>query len=261
MKDSGFVYIVGAGPGDPDLITVKGLRCVRQADVVLHDRLIDARLLHEVRPDAKIIDVGKTKGTEDAQQERIHRLMVAYATSGQIVCRLKGGDPFVFGRVTEEIEVLRRAGIEFEVVPGLSSVTAVPAAAEIALTRRDCSHAFMVVAGSRTLPFESTEWSAAQRLLSGGGSVVVMMGLRRVQAITRWLGENGSALDLPAAVIARGTRSDQQTRFGTLRTIAAQTTDLDSPAILVLGRSVARGPNSAFLELQGRSVSEIGVAI
>jgi uroporphyrinogen III methyltransferase/synthase len=238
MKALGFVYIVGAGPGDPDLITVKGLRRLRQADVVLHDRLVDVRLLDEARPDAKIIDVGKCKGTEDAQQDRIHRLMLTYANSGKIVCRLKGGDPFIFGRIAEEIDVLRRAGVSFEVIPGLSSITAVPATAGIALTHRDLSHAFMVIAGSRSLPLNSGEWSAARTLLSAGGSVVVMMGLARVQVITDWLIENGTVPDLEAAVIARGTRSDQQTQLGTLRTIAAQVNDLGTPAILVLGRSV-----------------------
>src|SRR5579884_2957413 len=165
MTKHGFVYIVGAGPGDPDLITVKGLRCIRQSDVVLYDRLVDARLLTEVRPDAKLIDVGKRKGTEDIQQARIHRLMVQYALAGKIVCRLKGGDPFVFGRAAEEIEALREANVGFEVVPGLSSVTAVPTAAGISLTERAQTHAFIVIAGSRSLDFASAEWDAARRLL------------------------------------------------------------------------------------------------
>jgi uroporphyrin-III C-methyltransferase len=239
MKDSGFVFIVGAGPGDPDLITVKGLRCLRQADVVLHDRLVDHRLLTEVRPDTKVIDVGKRKGTEDAQQARIHELMVRYAHAGKIVCRLKGGDPFVFGRAAEEIEVLQNADIPFEVVPGLSSVTAVPTAAGISLTERGRSHGFMVIAGSRSLDFDSDEWRAAQLLLDAGGSVVVMMGLARVAAIVEWLTANGCAADLPAAAISRGTRQDQQTEIGTLATIAGQVADLSSPAILVLGISIS----------------------
>src|SRR5215831_16356374 len=108
MNESGIVYVVGAGPGDPDLITVKGLRCLRQVDVVLHDRLVDPRLFQEVRPDAKVIDVGKRKGTEDEQQARIHKLMLHYWLAGKIVCRLKGGDPFVFGRAAEEIDALER---------------------------------------------------------------------------------------------------------------------------------------------------------
>jgi uroporphyrinogen III methyltransferase/synthase len=254
MRPIGFVFIVGAGPGDPDLITVKGLRSLRQADVVLHDRLIDERLLTEVRPEAKIIDVGKCKGTEDSQQERIHQLMLMHANAGHIVCRLKGGDPFIFGRIAEEIEVLNRAGIPFEVIPGLSSVTAVPAAAGITLTQRNSSHAFMVVTGSRSLPLESQEWTAVRTLLSAGGSVVVMMGLARVQAITDWLIKNGVLRDLAAAIIAGGTRSDQQTRFGTLSTIAEQASELTTPAILVLGRAADHPLFSCGLAGQGGGV-------
>jgi uroporphyrin-III C-methyltransferase len=236
MNDRGIVYIVGAGPGDPDLITVKGLRCLRQADVVLHDRLVDTRLLDEVRPDARVIDVGKRKGSEDAQQARIHELMVKYARSGKIVCRLKGGDPFVFGRAAEEIEVLTEAEILFEVVPGLSSVTAVPTSAGISLTHRGNSHGFMVIAGSRSLDVGSEEWHAARTLLNAGGSVVVMMGLARMDSIVDSLVRNGCSADLPAAVISRGTWSDEQQRFGTLRTIGSEAAGLGSPAILVLGR-------------------------
>jgi uroporphyrin-III C-methyltransferase len=235
MNDSGFVFIVGAGPGDPDLITVKGLRCIRQADVILHDRLVDHRLLLEARPDARIIDVGKRKGTEDRQQARINDLMVQYALSGRIVCRLKGGDPFVFGRATEEIQALRGAGVAYEVIPGLSSITSVPASAGLFLTERNRAHGFMVIAGSRSLGFDSNEWLAARTLLAAGGSVVVMMGLERTGAITGWLLQNGCDYDLAAAVISRGTYTDQQNRFGTLRTIAALSHDLQPPAILVLG--------------------------
>jgi uroporphyrin-III C-methyltransferase len=235
MKDSGFVFIVGAGPGDPDLITVKGLRALRQADIVLHDRLVDRRLLEEVRPDAKVIDVGKRKGSEDAQQARIHELMVKHARTGKIVCRLKGGDPFIFGRITEEIEALNEARVPFEVVPGLSSVTAVPASAGIALTQRCTAHGFMVITGSRSLDCGSEEWRAARTLLDAGGSVVVMMGLARVGAIVDWLVVNGCDPNLPAAIISRGTWQDQQNRFGDLRSIAAQADNLGSPSILVLG--------------------------
>ena len=238
MSNAGIVYIVGAGPGDPDLITVKGLRCLRQADVVLHDRLVDTRLLDEVRPDAIIIDVGKRKGSEDAIQERIHQLMVRYARAGNIVCRLKGGDPYIFGRAGEEIEALRSAGLQFEVIPGLSSVTAAPAAAGIGLTRRGTSHGFMVIAGSRSLELESDEWRAALTLLEAGGSVVVMMGLARTAAISEFLISLGCRSDLPAAVVSRATFPDQQTRFATLGTIAGETKTLTSPAILILGECV-----------------------
>src|SRR5262245_26403969 len=121
FMSAALVYIVGAGPGDPDLISVKGRRCVRRAEVILHDRLIHPRLLAEARSDAKLIDVGKRRGRENERQQEIHRLMIEYARQGKTVCRLKGGDPFVFGRGGEEVEALLAAGISFEIVPGISS--------------------------------------------------------------------------------------------------------------------------------------------
>jgi uroporphyrin-III C-methyltransferase len=242
MNNSGFVFIVGAGPGDPDLITVKGLRSLRQADVVLHDRLVDTRLLREVRPDAKIIDVGKRKGSEDQIQERIHALMVKYALAGNIVCRLKGGDPFVFGRAAEEIHALNGAGVPFEVVPGLSSVTAGPTSAGISLTERGSAHGFMVIAGSRSLQFDS---------------VVVMMGLARAAAISESLIAHTIDADIPAAVISRATWSDQETRLGTLRTIAQQAEGLPTPAILVLGKLIDLGQ----LRSRFANQDEVGVGV
>ena len=149
MTYPGTVFIVGAGPGNPDLITVRGMACLREADVVLHDRLIDFRLLEDARQDAEIINVGKEPGDEDLQQERIHWLMIEKAREGKTVCRLKGGDPFVFGRGGEEARALSEAGIPFEIVPGVSSAIAVPAYAGIPLTHRDHAHTFMVIAGSR----------------------------------------------------------------------------------------------------------------
>jgi uroporphyrin-III C-methyltransferase len=211
------------------------LRCLRQADVVLYDRLVDTRLLEELRPDAKAIDVGKRKGIEDAQQAQINDLMVHYALAGHIVCRLKGGDPFVFGRAAEEIDALRQAGVAFEVVPGLSSITAVPTSAGISLTERTKSHAFIVIAGSRSLDFHSDEWKAAQTLLAAGGSVMVMMGLARVASITDWLLQNGCDRDISAAIISRGTWPDEEIRYGTIATIAADAGSLQSPAILLFG--------------------------
>ncbi len=137
----GTVYLVGAGPGDPDLITVKALRRIREADVVLHDRLVSLELLRETRADAIVINVGKERGTEDLQQDLIHELLIAYARDGKNVCRLKGGDPFVFGRGAEEARALAAQGIEFEVVPGITSAIAAPgpraSPSHIAITTMD----------------------------------------------------------------------------------------------------------------------------
>jgi uroporphyrin-III C-methyltransferase len=133
VKHVGTVYIVGAGPGNPDLITVRGLTCLREADVVLHDRLIDLHLLEEANPEAEVISVGKEPGEENPPQDHIHSLMIEKAREGKDVCRLKGGDPFVFGRGGEEARALSEAGIPFEIVPGVSSAIAVPAFAGIPL--------------------------------------------------------------------------------------------------------------------------------
>ena len=235
----GFVYIVGAGPGDPDLITVKGLRRLRQSDVVLHDRLIPAQLLAQARPDALLIDVGKRSGHEDEQQAGIHRLMIAHAQQGNEVCRLKGGDPFVFGRGGEEAAALIAAQIPFEVVPGVSSINAAPAAAGIPLTHRDHAHGFLVVAASRSVDLNSSEWRAARMLLKSGGTVVVLMGLARLDAVIGSLLENGCPPDTPAAVVSRATWPNQDVRWGTARNIHRKAMEVTSPALVVLGNVVA----------------------
>src|SRR3989449_9068190 len=158
MKPLGSVYLVGAGPGNPDLITVRGLTCLREADVVMHDRLIDLHLLEEARPTAESMNVGKELGDETVQQEHIQWLMIEKAREGKNVCRLKGGDPFVFGRGAEEACALAEAGIPFEIVPGVSSAIAVPAYAGIPVTHRDHAHSFMVIAGSGSHDLRSTQW-------------------------------------------------------------------------------------------------------
>jgi uroporphyrin-III C-methyltransferase len=238
----GLVYIVGAGPGDPALITVKGRRCVRRADVILHDRLIHPGVLDEARPNAMLIDSGKRFGHEDQQQAEIHNLMIKYAREGNIVCRLKGGDPFIFGRGGEEVAVLKAAQVPFEVVPGVSSFTAAPAAAGIPLTHRDYTHGFLVITGSRSAGFDTPEWHAARDLLKAGGTVVVLMGLARLEAIGTTLTSEGCNPKTPAAIVSRATWPDEEVRFGTLGNIHSQAAGLPSPAILVLGNVIAFRP-------------------
>lgn len=165
MKHFGTVFIVGAGPGNPDLITIRCLACLWEADVVLHDRLIDLHLFEEAKPTAEIICMGKEAGEENFQQEYIHWLMIHKACAGLDVCRLKGGDPFVFGPGGEEVHALSEAGIPFEVVPGASSAIAVPAFAGIPVTHRHHAHSFMVIAGCRSHDLESPEWRAASALV------------------------------------------------------------------------------------------------
>ena len=233
------VYIVGAGPGDPELITVRGLRYLKESDVVLHDRLISTGLLTQARGDAIVIDVGKRFGHEDRQQPEIHRLMIEFARQGKSICRLKGGDPFIFGRGGEEANALIEAGIPFEIVPGVSSVTAAAVAAGFPLTHREHNHGFLVITGSRSVAFDSSEWCAARTLVKSGGTVVVFMGLVRLEAIVTNLVENGCSLDVPAAVVSRATWPTEETRAGTLRDIFQKSAGLSAPALLILGNVVA----------------------
>lgn len=239
MKHAGTVYIVGAGPGNPDLITVRGMACLREADVVLHDRLVDRRLLEEVRADAEVINVGKEPGHEDVQQERIEWLMIEKAREGKTVCRLKGGDPFVFGRGGEEARALVEAGIPFEIVPGVSSAIAGPAWAGIPVTHRDHAHSFMVITGSRSHDLESPEWLAARALVKAGGTVVVLMGFSRIRAIMESLLSGKCESTIPVAVISNGTRPNQECRVGTLADITSRIEGVKPPAIIVIGEVVS----------------------
>lgn len=231
----GKVLIVGAGPGNPELITVRGLECLRSADVVLHDRLIDPALLREARPDAELIDVGKRRGDQGRMQGFIHESMVAHARRGKIVCRLKGGDPFVFGRGGEEARALTEADVPFEIIPGVTSAIAGPAAAGIPVTHRDRAHSFLVMTGSRANDAAEEEWTGAASLIAGGGTLVVMMGLAHLETIAGRLESAGCPSNTPAAVVARGTLPDQDVRVGTLADIVGRAKGVVSPAIAVFG--------------------------
>jgi uroporphyrinogen III methyltransferase/synthase len=252
VKHIGTVYIVGAGPGNPDLITVRGLTCLREADVVLHDRLIDLHLLEEAKPEAEVIRVGKEFGEENLQQEHIHWLMIEKAREGKDVCRLKGGDPFVFGRGAEEARALSEAGIPFEIVPGVSSALAVPAFAGISLTHRDHAHAFMVIAGSRSHDLDSPDWRAASDLVRAGGTVVVLMGIARVRAIVDALMARECAAATPVAVISKGTYLIQDCRAGTLENIGARIDGIQPPGIIVIGQVVSLRDRIQWMQLAAR---------
>ena len=256
MKHIGTVYIVGAGPGNPDLITVRGLTCLREADVVLHDRLIDLHLIEEARPDAEVINVGKESGDEDLQQEHIQWLMIEKAREGKSVCRLKGGDPFVFGRGGEEARALSDAGIPFEIVPGVSSAIAVPAYAGIPVTHRDHAHSFMVIAGSRSLNLDSAEWLAASTLVKAGGTVIVLMGLSRLHEIAERLVADQCTATTPAAVLSKGSYLIQDCRVGTLSTIAAEAGGITPPAIIVIGEVVALRNQIQWVEFAAKLATE-----
>jgi uroporphyrin-III C-methyltransferase len=201
--------------------------------------LIDLHLLEETRPEAEIINVGKDWGSEDAQQARIESLMIEKAREGKSVCRLKGGDPFVFGRGAEEARALVEAGIPFEIVPGVSSAIAVPAYAGIPVTHRDHAHSFMVIAGSRSHDLESAEWQAAAQLARAGGTLIVLMGLARLREITDCLIAKGCPATLPVAVISKGSYLIQDCRVGTIEDICRRVDGARGPATIVIGEVVA----------------------
>jgi len=236
--EPGVVYLVGAGPGDPGLITAKGLEILRSADVVVYDRLVAPSLLAEAPPGAERVFVGKRPhgGGADLAQDEINALLVERARRGLMVVRLKGGDPFVFGRGAEECDALRTAGVPFRVVPGVTSAIAVPAAAGIPVTHRRLASAFAVVTGHECEGVSNVDWEALARV----PTLVVLMGLSALPEIIARLLEHGADPDTPAAVIASGTLPDQRTVVGTLATLATRVAEdgLEPPATIVIGEVV-----------------------
>jgi uroporphyrin-III C-methyltransferase len=230
----GIVYIVGGGPGDPGLITVKGLDCLRRADVVLYDRLVAQELLNEVPTHAELIDVGKEPKRHRRSQDEINTLLIEKAREGKIVVRLKGGDPFVFGRGGEECQALAEAGIRYEVVPGVSSAIAVPAYAGIPVTQRGVTTAFTVVAGHTGSSDSTIDWEAIARI----GTIVFLMGVEHLPEIVEQLIAHGRNADTPVALIREGTTQNQLVVGGTLENIVEKTRDIRPPAVLVVGEVV-----------------------
>jgi uroporphyrinogen III methyltransferase/synthase len=235
----GSVALVGAGPGDPGLITVRGLELLRRADVVVYDRLVDRRLL-DAAPRARRVFAGKARGAHALEQERINALLVRHARRGRRVVRLKGGDPFVFGRGGEEAEALARARIPFEVVPGVTSAVAAPAYAGIPLTHRGVASSFAVVTGHGCASEggRRVDWA---RLATAVDTLVVLMGLERLAEIARELVAHGRAAATPVAVVRWGSTELQETIVGTLGDIAERTrrAGLEPPVVTVIGDVVA----------------------
>ncbi len=234
----GVVYLVGAGPGDAGLITVRGLDRLRAADVVLHDRLVASELLDEVRLGAEVIDVSKYPGFQMYTQPEINAILVDRAQRGLKVVRLKGGDPFVFGRGGEEVAACRAAGVRCVVVPGVSSALAVPAAAGIPLTHRGVGRSFVVltaetdpVFGEAPVPFEA---------LAAVDTVVLLMALRRLPQITEGLMLAGKPADTPAACIESGCTDQQRVIIATLADLAERVALAEArpPAVMVIGSVV-----------------------
>jgi uroporphyrin-III C-methyltransferase/precorrin-2 dehydrogenase/sirohydrochlorin ferrochelatase len=230
----GQVTLVGAGPGDPELLTLKALRALQDADVILHDRLVPAAVLDYARRDAEQICVGKAAGGVGISQDAINDLLIEHARRGRRVVRLKGGDPFIFGRGGEELQALVQAGIAFSVVPGISAANGCAAYAGIPLTHRDHAHSVVFVTGHGEEAGNEPDWASLARPKM---TVVFYMGLTRSQRIVARLLENGAPAERPAALIAQGTTAEQQVIVATLGTIRAQATArrIESPAILVVG--------------------------
>ena len=234
----GIVHIVGAGPGDPDLLTLRALRLMQEADVVVYDRLVGDEILDACRRDAERIYVGKAKGRHAASQDEINDILVEQARAGRRVLRLKGGDPFVFGRGGEEQDVLRRHGIPVEAVPGITAATGCAAATGIPLTHRDHASAVTFVTGHGKDGAPDLDWAALARLRQ---TLVIYMGVSRAGWIAARLIAHGMTPSTPAAVIENGTRANQKTVVGTLGDLSTLVRDhgIAGPAVIVVGE-VAR---------------------
>lgn len=234
----GKVFLVGAGPGDPDLITVKGLRLVREADVIVYDRLAPAALLKEGKAGVELFDVGKLPQKHRLNQDEINALLVEKARAGLRVVRLKGGDPLVFGRGGEEALACFEASIPFEIVPGISSAVAVPAYAGIPVTQRNLSRSFIVFTGHEDPDSEAN--AVDYTAIAGADTLVALMGAYYLPKIVEKLVAAGKSPETPAACIEWGTTDKQRVVTGTLSTIAQLATDAQfkPPSITVIGEVV-----------------------
>jgi uroporphyrin-III C-methyltransferase len=256
---TGTVHLVGGGPGDPGLITARGLELLRRADVVVHDRLISPELLHEAGVGAELVDVGKGPGHTALSQEEIDRLLVDRARAGKEVVRLKGGDPFVFGRGSEELLACREAGVRCEIVPGVSSAIAGPAAAGIPVTARGIARSFAVVTAHQA--GETAEHDVAP--LAGVDTIVVLMGRSSLPSFTAKLVAAGRHPDTPAACIQSATTPAQRVTIATLATIAAaaERDGLEAPVVTVIGEVARMGVEGVVpMAMSGQEVAAVAGA-
>jgi uroporphyrin-III C-methyltransferase / precorrin-2 dehydrogenase / sirohydrochlorin ferrochelatase len=234
IPDQGEVVLVGAGPGDPGLLTLRALRALQNADVILYDRLVSAEVLDLARRDAERINVGKTAGGAQVSQDDINTLLVQLAQQGKRVCRLKGGDPFIFGRGGEELEALAAAGVRFEVVPGITAAAGCAAYAGIPLTHRDHAQSLVFVTGHVKAQGDELDWD---QLARPAQTVVFYMGLGSLEQILQRLREHGAPESRAAAIVEQGTRATQRVVTGTLADLARKATEatVQSPALLIVG--------------------------
>lgn len=237
QKPKGEVYLVGAGPGDPELLTLKALRLMQQADVVIYDRLVSAPIMDLCRRDAEKIYVGKARSNHAVPQEGINALLVKYASEGKRVCRLKGGDPFIFGRGGEEIEELFAAGVAFQVVPGITAASGCSAYAGIPLTHRDYAQSVRFLTGHLKEGSPELPWS---ELVYENQTLVLYMGLVGLEKICTQLIAHGQRPDMPVALVSKGTTPEQKVVIGTLQDIASKVSEhhIQAPTLTIIGEVV-----------------------
>ncbi|CAH1225290.1 Siroheme synthase [Paenibacillus auburnensis] len=249
IEMTGKVYLVGAGPGDAKLITVKGLECIQKADVLVYDRLASPRLLKHMKPGGQKIYVGKLPDRHTMKQEEINQLLVDLALEGKTVVRLKGGDPTIFGRVGEEAELLRRHGIYYEIVPGITSAISVPAYAGIPVTHRDYASSLSIITGHESPDKldRSIHWD---KVTNATGTLVFLMGVAKIGYISDQLIKHGRPPETPVALVRWGTRADQETLVGTLADIEdkVKAADFQPPAVIVVGDVVLQRKQLQWVE-------------
>jgi uroporphyrin-III C-methyltransferase len=239
----GKVYLVGAGPGDPELLTLKALRLLRTAQAVLHDDLVAPEILRLISDKAQVHDVGKRCGKKKIRQEEINFLMVELANSGLQVVRLKSGDPLIFGRAGEEIEALRRAGIPYEIVPGVTSAFGAAATAQIPLTHRRASSALVLITAHRASETDATEWN---KLVASGATLVIYMPGQNYSEISRNLRSAGLAGDTPCAIVSRATTKHEQIHRTTIEHLQGSP-HLAAPTLLIVGEVVGLADPTAIM--------------
>ncbi|WP_347549584.1 uroporphyrinogen-III C-methyltransferase [Pseudalkalibacillus hwajinpoensis] len=257
----GKVYLVGAGPGDIDLITVKGLKCIEKADVILYDRLINKDLLDYAKEDVELIYCGKLPNYHTLKQETINRFLVKHALKGKVVTRLKGGDPFVYGRGGEEAEALANHGIPFEIVPGITSGIAASAYAGIPVTHRELSSTFAFVTGHRKEgEEEELRWES---LAKGIDTLAIYMGVKNLPYICSMLRKYGKKKDTPVALIHWGTTQTQQTVTGTLESITEEVEKarIQNPSMIVVGEVVNLRSKLSWFEKLSEEKQKPSIAV
>ncbi len=244
---SGHIYLVGAGPGDPDLLTLKAAQILQQADVVIYDRLVGPGILERARRDAEFIDVGKKAGHHRFSQSQINQMLVSHAREGKVVCRLKGGDSTLFARAGEELDVARDAGIPVDLVPGITAASGCAAAAGISLTHRDLAHSVVMATAHCKKQLECLD---TQGMAKSGQTLVFYMPIRQLEALKDRLLLEGMKADMPCALIENGSRDNQRVIKTDLKNLseAADLTQIQSPALLIIGKVLAMMPAEKITE-------------